>query len=220
MKFVLVAVALVGGLCMVQASVDESSVVTAQFSSVNHVLNDLQSFTNQQLDKSFDFLLLSFTFNKYDLDRPGFEKLYRKISDKAWEDTQKLIKYQSKRGLTVNLNGVEGRILNQLFPSDKTVKTLLESSEQSSLKLALDYEKLLADESHRIHKKISHAHPEKLTEYDPDVAHFLDEEVIEYQSGTLRKLSGYIHNLKNILGEEHTKNLGLKMFDEYLEKVE
>lgn len=80
---------------------------TAQFSSINHVQNDLQTFTNQQLDKSYDFLLLAFTFDKYDLDRPGFEKLYRKISDKAWEDTIALVKYQSKRGLTVSLDGVQ-----------------------------------------------------------------------------------------------------------------
>lgn len=80
---------------------------TAQFSAINHVRDDLQIFTNQQLEKSYDFLLLSFTFDKYELDRPGFEKLYRKISDKAWEDTVGLIKYQSKRGLSVTLNGVQ-----------------------------------------------------------------------------------------------------------------
>lgn len=44
------------------------------------------------------------------IDRPGFEKLYRKISDKAWEDTEKLIKYQSKRGLTVELKDLKGGV--------------------------------------------------------------------------------------------------------------
>lgn len=222
MKFNLIAAALVAGLCIVHAVEFNSSDVnqfTAQFSSINHVQNDLQSFTNQQLDKSFDFLLLAFTFDKYDLDRPGFEKLYRKISDKAWEDTIALVKYQSKRGLTVSLDGVQTGVVNQLNDGKVGKTTLLDSNELSSLKVALGYEKILADESHRIHKKISHAH-DKGAAYDPDVAHYLDEEIIEYQSGTIRKLTGYIHNLHSIIEESNTKDMGIHMFDEYLNSVE
>lgn len=222
MKFNLIAAALVAGLCMVHAVEFNSSDVnqfTAQFSSINHVQNDLQSFTNQQLDKSFDFLLLAFTFDKYDLDRPGFEKLYRKISDKAWEDTIALVKYQSKRGLSVSLDGVQTGVVNQLNDGKVGKTTLLDSNELSSLKVALGYEKILADESHRIHKKISHAH-DKGAAYDPDVAHYLDEEIIEYQSGTIRKLTGYIHNLHSIIEESNTKDMGIHMFDEYLNSVE
>lgn len=222
MKFNLIAAALVAGLCMVHAVEFNSSDVnqfTAQFSSINHVRNDLQSFTNQQLDKSFDFLLLAFTFDKYDLDRPGFEKLYRKISDKAWEDTIALVKYQSKRGLSVSLDGVQTGVVNQLNDGKVGKTTLLDSNELSSLKVALGYEKILADESHRIHKKISHAH-DKGAAYDPDVAHYLDEEIIEYQSGTIRKLTGYIHNLHSIIEESNTKDMGIHMFDEYLNSVE
>lgn len=223
MKNFLLAVAFLAGLCIVRAVDYNSSDVnqfTAQFSSINHIANDLQTFTNQQLDKSFDFLLLAFTFDKYDLDRPGFEKLYRKLSDKAWEDTEKLVKYQSRRGLTVQLDGVQSGVLGQLNEGKVGGKTtLLDSNELSSLKVALGYEKILADESHRIHKKISHAH-DKGAAYDPDVAHFLDEEVIEYQSGTIRKLTGYIHNLHSIIEESNTKDMGVHMFDEYLDKVE
>lgn len=222
MKFNLIAAAIVAGLCMVHAVDYNSSDVnqfTAQFSSINHVQNDLQTFTNQQLDKSFDFLLLAFTFDKYDLDRPGFEKLYRKISDKAWEDTIDLVKYQSKRGLTVSLDGVQTGVVNQLNEGKVGKTSLLDSTELSSLKVALGYEKILADESHRIHKKISHAH-DKGAAYDPDVAHYLDEEVIEYQSGTIRKLTGYIHNLHSIIEEANTKDMGIHMFDEYLNSVE
>lgn len=222
MKFNLIVAALVAGLCTVHAVDYNSSDVnqfTAQFSSVNHVQNDLQTFTNQQLDKSFDFLLLAFTFDKYDLDRPGFEKLYRKISDKAWEDTVGLVKYQSRRGLTVSLDGVQTGVVNQLNEGKVGKTSLLDSTELSSLKVALGYEKILADESHRIHKKISHAH-DKGAAYDPDVAHYLDEEVIEYQSGTIRKLTGYIHNLHSIVEEPNTKDMGIHMFDEYLNSVE
>lgn len=222
MKFNLVAAALVAGLCIVHAVDYNSSDVnqfTAQFSSVNHVKNDLETFTNQQLDKSFDFLLLAFTFDKYELDRPGFEKLYRKISDKAWEDTVSLVQYQTRRGLTVSLDGVQTGVVNQLNEGKVGKTSLLDSNEMSSLKVALGYEKVLAEESHRIHKKISHAH-DKGQAYDPDVAHYLDEKFVEYQSGVVRKLTGYVHNLHSILEEPGTKDLGLHMFDEYLNSVE
>lgn len=216
MKLFLVVIACVAGLYAAQA---DSVNATAKFSSIDHVDNDLEMFTNQQLEKSYDFLLLSFTFDKYDLDRPGFEKLYRKISDKAWEDTVGLVKYQTKRGLTVDLNGVQSGVVGMLSGGKLSKASLLDSDELSSLKLALGYEKILADESHRIHKKISHAHDKGLA-YDPDVAHYLDENIVEYQSGTIRKLSGYIHNLESIIAESNTKHMGIHMFDEYLDKVE
>lgn len=229
MKFNLIVAVFVAGLCMAHAAVDSVSDVnnsTAKFSSVEHVESDLKTFTNQQLDKSYDFLLLAFTFDKYSMDRPGFEKLYRKISDKAWEDTIALVKYQSRRGLTVQLGEVKPRVLKGKLNLDTA--QLLNSTELTSLTTALEYEKHLAEESHRIHKKISHAHhQEDKKEYDPDVAHYLDEEIIEYQSGTIRKLTGYIHNLHSIMNEPEvdgkkpsTKALGIHMFDEYLNSVE
>lgn len=234
MKHILLTVAFVAGICMIRADETNQTDVskyTALFSSVDHVKNELEIFTNQQLEKSYDFLLLSSIFDKYDMDRPGFEKLYRKISDKAWEDTQGLIKYRSKRGLPVELNGNADSILKSNAITDFGFKNmnrtnLLNSDEMSSLKLALAYEKILATESHRIHKKISHAHGNEAS-YDPDVAHYLDEEIIEYQSGVIRKLTGYIHNLDSMAKECNTNDnkaatwdLALHMFDEYLEKVE
>lgn len=223
MKFFVVITVLVAGLCTIHADNSNDTDVnkfTAQFSAINHVKDDLQTFTNQQLEKSYDFLLLSSTFDKYDLNRPGFEKLYRKISDKAWEDTVGLIKYQSKRGLSVQLNGVPSSIVGEVNAGKVKKASIVDSDELSSLQLALGYEKILADESHRIHKKISHAHNDKELHYDPDVAHYLDEEIIEYQSGVIRQLTGHIHNLHSIIKEQETKELGIHMFDEYLEKLD
>lgn len=197
-----------GGTCSV--SKDKC---TAVFSGFPHAQTDLNKFTKQMLDKSFDFLLLSSTFNVYSMDRPGFEKMYRKTSDKAWEDTIGLIQYQSRRGASVTLG--EG---NDNSASIHDVASLLDSNETTSLELAIDYEKILANEAHRIHKKISHADSSK--HYDPDVAHYLDEKIIEYQSGVIRKLSGYITNLNDMINEASTKDLAVQMFDEYLDKVE
>lgn len=182
------------------------------FSGFLSVQTDLNKYTKQMLDKSYDFLLLASVFDQHSMDRPGFEKLYRKTSDKAWEDTIDLIKYQSRRGASVQVGGGEGP------NSIHDLAGLLQSNETSSLQLALEYEKILATEAHRIHKKISHADSNK--HYDPDVAHYLDEKLIEYQSGQIRKLSGYITNLNDIIQEANTKALGVQLFDEYLDKVE
>lgn len=215
MKFALLILGLVAGLAVTNGAVDVDNCTTnkdkctAKFSGFSHVEEDMNKYTKQMLVKSYDFLLLSSTFDHYSVDRPGFEKLYRKIADKAWDDTINLIKYQSRRGAAVTLN--ENVSLHD-------VTKLLSTTEASSLKLALDYEKKLATEAHTMHKKISH--PGNSNHYDPDVAHYLDENLIEYQSGTIRKLSGHIKNLDDILSEGGTKDLGLQMFDDYLDKVE
>lgn len=216
MKFYLLVVGLAAGIALANGaasglgtcSVDEGT-CTSRFSGFPHLQPDMNKYTKQMLDKSFDFLLLSAVFDVYSLDRPGFEKLYRKTSDKAWEDTIELIKYQSRRGAYVQLGAGN---------SAHDVSSLLQSNETSSLQLALEYEKLLANEAHRMHKKISHADSTK--HYDPDVAHYLDEKLIEYQSGQIRKLAGYITNLNDIVREANTKELGVQLFDEYLDKAE
>lgn len=216
MKFYLLVVGVTAGLALANGAVSGSCSVssakcTSMFSGFEHLQNEMNKYTKQMLEKSFDFLILSSAFDVYSMDRPGFEKLYRKTSDKAWEDTIELIKYQNRRGATVQLGdqGVRGV---------HNVTTLLQSDETGSLKLALDYEKLLASEAHGMHKKMSHA--ASAEHYDPDVAHFLDEKLIEYQSEQIRKLSGYITNLNDIVQEANTKELGVQLFDEYLDKVE
>lgn len=218
MKLYLLIVGMAAGLVLVNGAISgtgscsiDKGTCTSLFSGFPHVQSDLNKYTKQMLDKSYDFLLLSSAFDVYSLDRPGFEKLYRKVSDKAWEDTIELIKYQSRRGGYVQL-GEEGST------SVHDVASLLQSNETSSLGLALEYEKLLAMEAHRMHKKISHADSTK--HYDPDVAHYLDEKLIEYQSGQIRKLSGYIKNLNDIINEANTKALGVQLFDDYLDKAE
>ncbi|XP_058816457.1 soma ferritin-like [Topomyia yanbarensis] len=219
MKFYLLIFGIIAGVALVSGAASNvgcstsKDSCTAYFSGFPHVQSDLNKYTKQMLDKSFDFLILSSVFDVYSMNRPGFQKLYRHTSDKAWQDTIDLIKYQSKRGASVTLvKGIED-------PTNvRNITGLLQSSESSSLQLALDYEKTMATEAHHIHKKISHADINK--HYDPDVAHYLDEKLIEYQSGEIRKLSGYIANLNDILNEANTKDLGIQMFDEYLDKVE
>lgn len=201
-----------------EINVEECSPIYSSFHSTSGrtVENDLRQYTSQLVDKSFHFLLMSSAFNKHSLDRPGFEKLYRKISDKAWEDAIELIKYQSRRGSYGNL----------VQPNKgENYGKVLDVQELSSLQFALDYEKTMAKEAHAIHRKISHAHSkagsngDDVYRYDPDAAHYLDEKIIEYQSGVVRDLAGYIHNLKHFTSVKQAADLGNHVFDEYLASV-
>ncbi|XP_052891691.1 soma ferritin [Anopheles moucheti] len=220
--FVLVASAFAKG----NECENEISLCSPKYSSFlnDPFKNDLKNYTTQLVDKSFQFLILSSSFNQHSLDRPGFEKLYRKISDKAWEDAIELIKYQSRRG------GF-GHLVDQSVNKDYT--KVLDTDELTSLKFALNYEKAMAKEAHAIHRKISHVHSKSNEDddsrhYDPDTAHYLDEKIIEYQSGVIRDLAGYIHNLQHFTKcDKRTDNsrpvkahdLGVHVFDEYLAKV-
>jgi len=92
----------------------------------------------------------------------------------------------------------------------------LDLNEINALALTLDYEKTLSLEAHHIHERYSHAkHP---TEYDPEVAHFIEEEFIEDQASTIRKLSGYTNDLKKLFKDTNDISLSLYLFDEYLAK--
>ncbi|EAU77119.3 soma ferritin [Anopheles arabiensis] len=221
--FVLVASAFATDLSAndCEINVEECSPTYSSFLSRSGktVENDLKQYTSQLVDKSFHFLMMSSAFNKHSLDRPGFEKLYRKISDKAWADAIELIKYQSRRGSFGHL----------VQPSKgENYGKVLDVQELSSLQFALDYEKQMAKEAHAIHRKISHAHSkagsngsDDVYHYDPDAAHYLDENIIEYQSGVVRDLAGYVHNLKHFTSAKHAANdLGNHVFDEFLAKVE
>ncbi|ETN64000.1 ferritin light chain-like protein precursor [Anopheles darlingi] len=218
------------GAC--EADVEECNPNYSSF--LNHggktVENDLRKYTSQLVDKSYRFLVLSSVFNKYSLDRPGFEKLYRKFSDKAWADAIDLIKYQSRRGsfgYLVNPKSSE-QVSNEqakILSRPGNYSTVLDVNELSSLQFALEYEKALAQEAHAIHRKVSHAAHKAgggdYYHYDPDAAHYLDENIIEYQSGTVRDLAGYIHNLKHFSrNSQGASDLGVHLFDEFLAKAE
>lgn len=196
---------------------------TARFSDYHHVTTDVTDLTAQLLDQSFEFLFLSAAFNQHLKDRPGFEKLYRNVADQAWADAMTLMKYQSKRGYPA----AEFNSTHELrLQSDPTV-----AEELSSLKMAMEYEKTVAEAAHAIHKKssvvghvvhskkgVAHKHP---AQYDPDGAHFFDEKIIKGRSASVRKLTGYIHMLNGILNDDaHTRDMGLHLFDQYLKTVE
>lgn len=213
---VILAVAAANAAQSDQFCMADTKKCTARFSGYKYVTSEIADLTTQLLDQSFDFLFLSTAFNQHFKDRPGFEKLYRNIADKAWSDAMTLMKYQSKRGQRAMLNPDYKYAQHEL----RSLADPMFAEEHSSLKLAMEYEKLVAEVTHAIHKKssVAHQHP---AQYDPDVAHFFDEKIVIGRSDSVRKLTGYIHQLDGILNDDsYTRDMGLHLFDQYLKTVE
>jgi len=190
---------------------DELINCNATFSGFATHLNHLQAYANEHLSKSFDYLLLAANFGTHVKNRPGFEKQFRALSDAAWENSIKLIKHITKRGGSHDF-------YQKIKPSVSTSqKRILEVDELNALALALDTEKTLAIEAHGLHELYSHAN--KKAHYDPEVAHYLEEEFIEGQAGTVRRLSGYVNDLKRLIQNPVSLDTSLPvyLFDEYLQ---
>ncbi|XP_011643571.1 ferritin heavy polypeptide-like 17 [Pogonomyrmex barbatus] len=179
----------------------------AKYGAIETLQPELQAFANANIETSFEFLLLSTHFGNYEANREGFKKLYRKLSDKSWEEAIDLIKYIAERGGKMDMN--------QLPRSKKLVKDsrILELTELSSLAKALDSEKQLADEALRIHSQAQHH-----TKQDAAVAHYIEEHFMESLTERVRQLAGYSNDLKNML-EERDASLSVFLFDEYLKSA-
>lgn len=177
----------------------------SKYGGIDIIQSDLQKFTNDLFSRSFDFLLMATHYGNYIKNRPGFEKLYRGLSDELWEDGIDTIKFITSRGGQMNFNNV---------PQDLQAQQSLELYELQSLGKALDIEKKLATEAFDIHKDTS---GHRSDHYDPEISHHLEDKFMEKHRETIRKLAGYTKDLSKIL-DESDANLGLYLFDEYLQK--
>lgn len=183
----------------------------ANFSGFSHNVRYLQSYANDQLSKSYEYLLLAANFGTYVKNRPGFEKQFRELSDTAWNRGISLIKHITKRG---GSHDFLSRNVNTISTPDRHP---LELGEIKALAFALDTEKKLALEAHNIHERYSHANHKSL--YDPEVAHYVEEEFLGNQANKIRQLSGYTNDLKHLIATANDISLSLYLFDEYLQKA-
>lgn len=195
---------------------------------------NLQAYVNAQIEASFEYLLMSTHFGNYQVNREGFKSLYRKLSDKAWDDAFDLIKYISKRGGRMNFRempkykktvswfrsllcfvSIFFQRSSSLFNAMKQGKELrtLELNELNSLAKALDTQKDLSEESMRIHSVALH-HNEK----DGSLSHYMEERFMEPQVDCIRNLAGHITDLKQLISD-HSAPVSLFIFDEYLQKT-
>ncbi|GAB0096580.1 Ferritin [Sergentomyia squamirostris] len=194
----------------------------ALYSGFHNLQHKLGEFSMMNMQSSYEYLLLSTHFSDHVMSRPGFSKKYRELSDRSWEQTIDLIKHITKRGGTFNFDTVKDkRILH---------KHTLEMNELQSLAAVLENEKFLALFSHDLHHLSSHSNHQEADKkhYDPEIAHYMEEKFLEDQAETIRKYSGYVHDLKHIMnkkmptGVDAVKGLnvplGVYLFDEYLQK--
>lgn len=130
----------------------------------NNPSKELQAYANQQLIQSYHYLLLTANFGSYVRNRPGFEKQFRALADKAWNNGIELIKHITKRGGVHDFRDRAG-----IAPL--VVATALEVSETVSMAYALEQEKQLALTAHAIHQ--SYSKPTELNHYDPEVIFYL-----------------------------------------------
>ena len=181
---------------------------SAQYGAIKNSLSDLQGYANQHIVKSFEYLLMATHFGNYEKNRVGFEKLFRGLSDKAWEDAFDLIKYIGKRGGAMNFGMPQGSALGQS-------SAVYELYEMESLGKALDMEKHLATEAYNIHRKAIRSNNEH---HDPEISAYIEEHFVHGHASIIRKLSGYITDLRGFFSDKTTSSLALYLFDEYLSK--
>lgn len=202
---------------LITESAEEGCVTSslAAFKSGSH-LNMITDYVWDQIAASYTHLIFSVNFDIYTRDRPGFQKLYRGLSDKAWDRALHLIKYYTVRGGKPVLD-----IANNLTNINGDYPTSVE--EVRSLKEAVRLEKDLSAKAYKIHAHFSSHKGSDIKDLDAGIAHYVEEKFIEDQADTIRHLTGYYNDLSTLLGNEKctkSKNgaLACYLFDEYLQK--
>lgn len=204
----LLSVLVIVGATLATVSCQNAGPFTAKLSGYKYIQSDITNMTTQLLSQNFDFLFMASDFDRHHRDRPGFEQLYREIADQAWNDAIALMKYQSRRGF---VGQIDQSYLYRINDHPRM------TDELGSLQMALGDEKRIAEMAHEIHKKASFA-KDNSKSYDPDVAHFLDTQLIKRRSGSVRKLTGYVHIVNGLLNVDSvTRDMGLHLFDHSLQ---
>lgn len=178
--------------------------------SVSHY-DDFVKYANDQLIRSYEYLFLSAQFGTYLKDRPGFEKILHGLADSAWGKGIEMIKESAKRGVPHTFKS---------FNDDK-VTAHGEVNEMAALAKAVEIEKKLLIRANDIHRHHSHAtlNEEKVKGYDAGIAHYMEEEIIEGKTETVRNLVGHVNDLKNLFKKETSIfPMSLYFFDQYLQK--
>lgn len=184
-----------------------TSICNARYGGIDHIEPEVQAYINSHLTKSYEYLLLSTHFNSYQKNRPGFQKLYKKLSDRSFDDTIEMIKQLSRRGGKVNFN-----VVHESPATVSKQRLNLEVDELHSLAMALDTEKQLATGAIHVHTRSLHA-----SERDPEMAQYIEEKFLGKQAESVRQLSGYANDLSKLMNQQDP-SLAVYLFDEYLQK--
>ncbi|KAJ3665047.1 hypothetical protein Zmor_000562 [Zophobas morio] len=180
------------------------STCTASYGHIDVVLRHLIGFANSHIVRSMEYLLMSTYYGNYQKNRAGFEKLFRDLSDAKWDHAIELIKHVTTRGGSMKFTPPD--FLNTEEPN------VYEGYEIQSIAKALDKEKQLALEAFKVHNEASRRTDGK---HDPEISSYIEEEFVHHQAKNIRKLAGYVTDLKSMLSGPDG-SLSLFLFDEYL----
>uniref|UniRef100_A0A646QFV0 Ferritin n=1 Tax=Hemiscolopendra marginata TaxID=943146 RepID=A0A646QFV0_9MYRI len=139
----------------------------------------LQEQVSAELNASLVYLTMAAHFGNEKKNRPGFNQFFAKCAQEEFEHAQMFISYMNKRG--VPLVKENFKMEN---PSKFTWKHGLEALEEA-LKMEGEVTVLIK----RIHEK---------ADGDGHLTNFLESEFLEEQVDSMRRLSGYVHNLRSM----------------------
>ena len=186
--------------------------VYGDYARHGNVAGEMQAYANLHLERSYQYLLSAAYFNNYQTNRAGFAKLFKKLSDEAWEKSIDIIKHVTMRGDVMDFarRSAHDNAENRNFT--------VELHELESLAKALDTQKELAERAFYIHKEATRNN-DKL--HDPEITQYLEEEFIEDQAKAIRNLAGHTTDLKKFITANNGQDLSLALylFDEYLQKT-
>lgn len=148
---------------------------------------------NMELHASYVYLALAYQFDRHDVALKGFHDYFMKNSDEERGHARKLMKYLNDRGGSIKLEPIQP-------PSKFDFRTGLEA-----MQVALQLERDVNDSLLNLHKLAS----EKV---DPHLTDFLEENFLDEQVESIKKIGEHITNLKRVgpgLGEYQFDKLTL-----------
>ena len=132
---------------------------------------------NMELTASYTYQSMAFYFDRDDVALPGFSDFFKHSSDEEREHAEKLMKYLNKRGGRVVLQDVKR-------PSQDEWGNGLQA-----LETALALEK-------KVNQSLLDLHALAASKNDPHFTDFLEEEYLDEQVESIKKIGEYITKLK------------------------
>lgn len=149
---------------------------------------------NMELYASYVYLAFAYQFDRHDVALKGFYDFFKKSSDEEREHAEKLMHYLNNRGGTLKLEPIQP-------PAMFDHKTGLEA-----MRVALQLERDVNESLLKIHAIASERN-------DPHLTDFLEEEFLDEQVESIKKIGSFITNLERVgpgLGEYQFDKLTLQ----------
>jgi ferritin heavy chain len=132
---------------------------------------------NMELTASYTYQSMAFYFDRDDVALPGFSDFFKHSSDEEREHAEKLMKYLNKRGGRVVLQDVKRPAQDEWGNGLQALET------------ALALEK-------KVNQSLLDLHALAASKNDPHFTDFLEEEYLDEQVESIKKIGDYITKLK------------------------